>query len=151
MRTLTVDVLFTSENIYGKQMLDTNMSSVVYSITGKTGRMIILGDAVDIECPMLNAIYGSTLKANVVQVAHHGYNGGNAEMYASIGADYAIWANSYDAVLENALHIQSKNKRNKFDYKTVKCNIIPSGGAPIILSENMMKNDVMDLDVGLTG
>ena len=148
---ITIDVLFTSENIYGKQMLDTNMSSVVYSITGKTGRMIILGDAVDIECPMLNAIYGSTLKANVVQVAHHGYNGGNAEMYASIGADYAIWANSYDAVLENALHIQSKNKRNKFDYKTVKCNIIPSGGAPIILSENMTKNDVMDLDVGLTG
>lgn len=149
---ITIDVLFTSENIYRKQMPDTNMSSVVYSITGKTGRMIILGDAVDIECPMLNAVYGSTLKANVVQVAHHGYNGGNAEMYASINADYAIWSNSYETVIENSLHIQSKNKRNKFDYKTVKYNIIPSeSSAPIILTENMTERDIADFDVGLTG
>lgn len=149
---ITIDVLFTSENIYRKQMLDTNMSSVVYSVTGKTGRMIILGDAVDIECPMLNAVYGSTLKANVVQVAHHGYNGGNAEMYASINADYAIWSNSYETVIENSLHIQSKNKRNKFNYKTVKYNIIPSSSSgAIILTETMTQNDMADLDAGLTG
>ena len=149
---ITIDVLFTSENIYRKQMLDTNMSSVAYSVTGNSGRMIILGDAVEIESPMLNAVYGSTLKANLVQVAHHGYNGGNAEMYASINADYAIWANSYETVIERSLHIQSKNKRNKFDYKTVKYNLIPSNtSAPIILTENMTQSDMLDFDAGLTG
>ena len=54
---IDIDVLFTTENIYKKQMYDTNMSSVVYSITGSSGRMIILGDAQDIQCPTINAIY----------------------------------------------------------------------------------------------
>ncbi len=149
---IDIDVLFTPENIYRKQMLDTNMSSVVYSITGASGRMIILGDAVDIECPMLNAIYGSALKCDLVQVAHHGYNGGNAEMYANMDADYAIWSNSYEVVIQNKLHIQSSNKRNKFDYKTVTYNFIPSeSGEPIILFEGMTKAQLAQYDAGLTG
>ena len=73
-------------------------------------------------------------------------------MYASINADYAIWANSYETVIERSLHIQSKNKRNKFDYKTVKYNLIPSNtSAPIILTENMTQSDMLDFDAGLTG
>ncbi len=149
---IDIDVLFTSENIYRKQMLDTNMSSVVYSITGESGRMIILGDAVDIECPMLNAIYGSALKCDLVQVAHHGYNGGNAEMYASMDADYAIWTNSLQKVLKDKLHIQSKNTRNRFNYKTVTYNFIPDDGSePIVLYEGMTKAELAQYDAGLTG
>lgn len=133
-------------------MLDTNMSSVVYSITGESGRMIILGDAVDIECPMLNAIYEDTLKCDLIQVHHHGYNGGNAEMYASMNADYAIWTNSLETVVADKLHIQSKNTRNRFNYKSVDYNLIPStSGEPIILFEGMTKEQVARFDAGLTG
>lgn len=147
---IDIDVLFTSENIYRKQMLDTNMSSVIYSVTGATGRMIILGDAVDIECPMLNAIYGSALKADLVQVHHHGYNGGNAEMYASIDADYAIWTNSIQVVYERQLYISSKNPRCRFDYKSVDYNLIPNdGGEPIILYAGMTREEVAAFDAGL--
>ncbi|MBO5415029.1 MAG: MBL fold metallo-hydrolase [Clostridia bacterium] len=149
---IDIDVLFTTENIYRKQMLDTNMSSVVYSITGESGRMIILGDAVDIECPMLNAIYEDTLKCDLVQVHHHGYNGGNAEMYASMNADYAIWTNSREIVVNERLHIQSVNTRNRFDYKSVDYNFIPSdGGEPIILFEGMTKEELAKFDAGLKG
>lgn len=141
---LDIDVLFTSENIYRKEMWDTNMSSVSYSVTGKTGRMIVLGDSVDITCPMINAIYGSSLKCNLVQVAHHGYNGGNAEMYASMDADFAIWTNSYEVVMARGLYLKSSTPRNKFDYTTVSANIIPKMGPDdIILSSEMTKDDII--------
>ena len=146
-----IDVLFTSENLYKKQMLDTNASSVVYSITGKTGRMIILGDAVDPECAVLNAIYQDDLRCDIVQVAHHGYNGGNVNMYASMNAEYAIWANSLETILERNCHIQSINKRNQFNYKTVTYNFIPSAEVGyLILSETMTKADLEALDAKLT-
>ena len=141
---IDIDVLFTSENIYRKQVFDTNMTSVSYSVTGKTGRMIVLGDSVDITCPMINAIYGSTLKCNLVQVAHHGYNGGNAEMYASMNADFAIWTNSYEVVMARGLFLKSSTPRNKFDYTTVSANIIPKMGPDdIILSSEMTKDDII--------
>ena len=143
---IDIDVLFTTENIYRKQMYDTNMSSVCYSITGDTGRMIILGDSVDITCPMLNAIYGSSLKCNLVQVAHHGYNGGNAEMYASMDADFAIWTNSYEVVMTRGLYLKSSTPRNKFDYTSVSANIIPKMGPDdIILSEEMTADEIVQI------
>lgn len=141
---IDIDVLFTTENIYRKEMWDTNMSSVCYSITGDTGRMIILGDSVDITCPMLNAIYGSTLKCDLIQVAHHGYNGGNAEMYASMDADFAIWTNSHEVVMTRGLYLKSSTPRNKFDYTTVSANIIPKMGPDdIILSEEMTADEIV--------
>ena len=148
---IKIDVLFTSENLYKKQMLDTNASSVVYSINGKTGRMIILGDAVDPECAVLNAIYEDDLRCDIVQVAHHGYNGGNVNMYESMNADYAIWANSLETVLDRNCHIQSINKRNQFNYKSVIYNFIPSvADGFLTLSEDMTEADLAALDAGLT-
>ncbi len=148
---LYIDVLFTPENLYKKQMLDTNASSVVYSITGDAGRMIILGDAVDPECAVLNAMYEDELRCELVQVAHHGYNGGNKDMYQSMNADYAIWANSYEVIIERNCHIQSVNKRNQFDYKSVTYNFIPSEeNGPIILSEKLTYQDLAKLDAKLT-
>ena len=142
--SMDIDVLFTSENIYRKPMYDTNMSSVSYSVTGDTGRMIVLGDSVDITCPQINAVYGSSLKCDLVQVAHHGYNGGNAEMYASMDADFAIWTNSYEVVMTRGLYLKSSTPRNKFDYTTVSANIIPKMGPDdIILSEEMTADEII--------
>ena len=42
--------------------------------------MIILGDQQEIGCAILNAIYEDDLKCDIVQVAHHGYNGGDTDM-----------------------------------------------------------------------
>ena len=148
---IDVDVMYTTENLYKKPMMDTNMSSVIYSITGNGGRMIVLGDAQDVQCPTLNAIYGSTLKCDLIQVAHHGYNGGNAQMYANMNAKYAIWSNSYTTIIGRSLHIPSKYPRNTFDYKTVEYNIIPiEYGETIILREGMTKEELAHYNTQLT-
>ncbi len=164
---MTIDILFTSENLYRKQMRDTNMSSVIYSLTGSAGRMIILGDQQESGCAILNAIYGKTLKCDIVQVAHHGYNGGDTDMYASMDAKYAIWSNSYEVVTGTSsgdtsgevneetagvkLYDTTANPRNFFDYKSVDANLIPkiSDKNPIILTDTMTASQIKALDAGL--
>ncbi|MBO5416820.1 MAG: MBL fold metallo-hydrolase [Clostridia bacterium] len=149
---IDIDILWTAENSYKKSMVDTNQSSVLYSITGNSGRMIILGDQQERGCAILDAMYGSTLKCDLVQVSHHGYNGGDEAMYASMDADYAIWSASKEAIISGNRHIQSINKRNLFDYKTVEYNLAPKNSGPaIILYEGMTKAELAELDIGLEG
>lgn len=146
-----IDVLWTSENLYRKQMLDTNMSSVLISVTGESGRMILLGDQQEYGCAMMDAIYGSTLKCDLVHVAHHGYNGGDEAMYASMAAKYAMWSSSVEKINNNNLHYNPSYGRNKFDYTTVDANIAPTNsGEPIILFEGMTREQILALDIGLT-
>ncbi len=148
---IVIDVLWTSENLYKKAMIDTNQSSVLYSITGNSGRMIILGDQQERGCALLNAIYGDTLKCDLIQVSHHGHNGGDEDMYASMAASYAIWtAPSEDIISENR-HYKPSYGRNLFDYTTVEYNIAPSKyGSNIILYDGMTKAELAELDIGLT-
>lgn len=149
---IDIDILWTAENGYKKAMVDTNQSSVLYSITGNSGRMIILGDQQERGCALLDAIYGDTLKCDLVQVSHHGYNGGDEAMYASMDADYAIWTASKEAIISGNRHIQSINKRNLFDYTTVEYNIAPTNSGPAItLYEGMTKTELAVFDIGLTG
>lgn len=143
-----IDVLFTCENFYKKQMLDTNGSSVVYSITGDSGRMLVLGDLVDPAGGVLNAVYGSSLKCDLVQVAHHGYNNGNPDMYKSMDADYAIWTSDKKSITG----YKNASWRNFFDHTSVYSNIIPDASKPAItITENMTKADMVALNVDLSG
>ncbi|MBO5415028.1 MAG: MBL fold metallo-hydrolase [Clostridia bacterium] len=145
---ICVDVLWTTENHYGKDIIDTNQTSVMYSVTGNSGRMIILGDQQERGCAMLDAIYGSSLKCDLVQVSHHGYNGGDEAMYANMNADYAIWSASEEEIKADKRH--SQNSRNLFDFKTVTYNIAPSeSGSPVILYDGMTKAELAAYDIGL--
>lgn len=148
---ICVDVLWTTENHYGKAIIDTNQTSVMYSLTGNSGRMIILGDQQERGCAMLDAIYGSSLKCDLVQVSHHGFNGGDEAMYASMDADYAIWSNSSEAIISNNLHYDPSYGRNLFDFTTVTYNIAPSeSGSAIVLYDGMTKAELAQYDIGLT-
>lgn len=141
---LDIDILFTTENMYKKQMLDTNASSVAYSITGNTGRMIILGDMVDPACAVLNAIYETDLDCDIFTVAHHGANGGNKDMYASFSGDYAVWPQVQEEGFEKPY------KRNQFDHTTVTYNLFPhTDGTEVVLNEEMTKEDLAQYHINI--
>lgn len=143
---LDIDVLFTTENMYKKQMLDTNASSVAYSLTGPKGRMIILGDMVDPACAVINAIYDTDLECDIFTVAHHGGNGGNKDMYASFNADYAVWPQ----VVEEGF--KKPYARNQFDSKTVELNLFPhTDGTEVVLNETMTKADLEKYHIDIVG
>ena len=157
---VTFDVFFTSENLYDSQMINTNSSSVVYQLTFSDSqkKMLILGDMYYDGCQLLNLIYGSGLASDVVQVAHHGYNGGNADMYKKVNATYAFWTNSYQAVYVDSnrggtlVNLPSTDTTYNHVIKGVeaatnfKYHIIPTDsqntGTPVILKWGMTKSEL---------
>ena len=155
------DVLFTSENLYDTKMKNTNSSSVVYQLvfsdSGK--KMTILGDMYYDGCQLINLMYGNGLATDVVQVAHHGYNGGDSNMYKKINASYAFWTNSKATIDERGL----LEKSNSYNHITggvegasgFKYHVIPTdtenSGTPVILRWGMTKADLQALGLVTPG
>lgn len=132
-----LEVLMTTENLYKKHMFDTNMSSSIYMLTMPNGKVLALGDAVDGESKTLRKIYGKALKSDVVFLAHHGYNGGDEEMYHDIGAKVAIWPSGWKGVEGNAGSFV-----NHFDCNSVKYNLcIPDGEKEFILYDGVSEEE----------
>ena len=135
-----LEVLMTSENLYKKQMFDSNMSSVVYAFTMPDGRFIALGDAVDGASKMLRKIYGKSLKCDAVALAHHAFNGGDEEMYYDMGAKVAIWSLSLEDLIDRKL---IGNYTNHFDYNSVKYNFIMQKKEPaMVLYRGMSAEEI---------
>jgi hypothetical protein len=64
-------------------------------------------------------IYGDYLESDFVTVAHHGWDGGSTEFYATVRAEYALWPvglNGYFGVRSNYVTKEnlSANKRNEY-------------------------------------
>jgi len=137
---VTLEVLQTSENLYKKQMFDTNMSSVIYMLTTRDGKLLLLGDAVDAAAKILRKIYGKSLKCDAVVLAHHAYNGGDEELYDCAGASVAIWPNTYESILNNGL--VGNLVENHFDYRSVKYNFMMSQNEIMTLYQDMPINEV---------
>ena len=135
-----LEVLMTSENLYKKQMFDSNMSSVVYAFTMPDGRFIALGDAVDGASKMLRKIYAKSLKCDAVALAHHAFNGGDEEMYYDMGAKVAIWSLSLEDLIDRKL---IGNYTNHFDYNSVKYNFIMQKKEPaMVLYRGMSAEEI---------
>ncbi len=87
---LKIEILYTHEDTYPLGLEYFNNSSTVFKTTFMNNGVdadsgIWLGDLERIGSRRLRAMWGSEgLKADMVQVAHHGYNGVEAELYDQI-------------------------------------------------------------------
>ena len=91
IRNAKINILFTLD-VYDKTFDDYNNSSVVFKFEAEGKSMLFLGDHDD-GGALLSKTYGkSTLKSDIVQVAHHGLpeNSSNA-ICRVIDPDYAFW------------------------------------------------------------
>ncbi len=103
-----LQVLYTHEDIHPQELVYFNNSSTIFRIDlGVTDRdknqvasrddvvntesTIWLGDLERVGSKCMRAMYGDTLKADAVQVAHHGYNGVEKELYALIDPEVVLW------------------------------------------------------------
>lgn len=98
---VTMQVLFTHEdalNPAGNSTLvggDFNGTSTVVKITVGEMSMLILGDATSVnESFLVNAYSDATLKCDILQVAHHGFND-LPTLYGKVDASYALIPQSY--------------------------------------------------------
>lgn len=73
-----LEVLYTLESYLPKVLTAYNTTSIVINCEIAGEKFLILGDATGYALNICSRMYGSYLKADIVQLAHHGYNtGGN--------------------------------------------------------------------------
>lgn len=87
--------LYTLEDIYpitADDGIEFNNTSTVLRATVKGQRVLFLGDAMDLasNC-MLKYLSANTLKSDIVQFSHHGYEGGTKALYNAIAAPTVLW------------------------------------------------------------
>ena len=71
-------------------------------------KTLLLGDCgADEQSGLLNCYKASTLKSDVLQVAHHGINGCDSNLYNSVAASYAMIPVGADKIIVDGTKIDS--------------------------------------------
>ena len=83
-------MLFTYADMEPAVLDEMNTTSLVFRVTARDNSIMVLGDASNRSLNYLCNIYGDYLKSDMVQIAHHGYNG-VAKAYEWIDADVVLW------------------------------------------------------------
>ncbi len=85
-----VEVLLTPEDFYPSNIRYDNDTSVVYRVRCKGQSFMVLGDSTYDSANILLRRYGAALKSDIMQVAHHGYDGVDA-LYRAIDPTVVLW------------------------------------------------------------
>lgn len=89
-----VKFFFTWENFEDVTKYKTfNALSMIFKITGKYKSAMFIGDSTGSGPRRVNAMYGDRLdelKADIVQLAHHGLDGGDTWFYKNVDASIAL-------------------------------------------------------------
>ena len=101
MANATLEIMYTHEDAWPQRLQYFNNTSTIIRITldSTNGKGIVnstttgiwLGDSERVGSKCMRAMYGDTLKADIVQVAHHGWNGVEAELYDLIQPEIVLW------------------------------------------------------------
>lgn len=119
VRNIMIEVLYTQEDMYPLPLYYYNNTSMVtrFHMRVSNGKnsdgtmrfvpneqtILFLGDLHYQGDLRMRTMYGGEkkanafLKSNVVQVAHHGYNGCSQDMYDVVDADILLWPTKYSA------------------------------------------------------
>jgi hypothetical protein len=81
-----------------------NDSSIILRMNANGVKTIFLADAESQTTNLLNNMYGSTLKSDIMQIAHHGYSGGSTTLYQRIAPKYTLWPTSQECFNERTTH-----------------------------------------------
>ncbi len=84
-------VLFTHEDIYPERIGSFNDTSTVLMVSYSGQKLLFLGDLQESSCRKLEAMYKDNLKSDLVQVAHHGFNGSTVETYDFVSPAVVLW------------------------------------------------------------
>ena len=87
-----IDILYSFELLCPPEIDENfNMTSLMFSFEMADHRMIFLGDCMVPSSEFVTKMYGNTLKADFVQVGHHGSTGATTELYSLIKPSYVFW------------------------------------------------------------
>lgn len=91
----TVEVMSTPEDFVctGKELIAPNEGSVVIRITLAKTSFMVLGDAYPTTGDFMRDAYGEALQSDILQMAHHGFNGAvsSDKFYDKIDPKICLW------------------------------------------------------------
>ena len=98
--SVSAEILYTVEDILPSKLDYVNSSSLVvrFTIAGQT--ILALADATHTVSTILQNTYGSYLKSDIVQLAHHGIYPGHASLYTKINAPVLLWPSNTENAKE---------------------------------------------------
>lgn len=87
---MEIEMLFTYADMEPQKLDEMNTTSLVFRVTTYDNSIMVLGDASNRSLNYLIDTYGDYMESDMVQIAHHGYNG-VAEAYSCINADVVLF------------------------------------------------------------
>ena len=96
LASIDFEVLFTHEDIYPEKIGTFNNTSTILRFTCEGQSVLFLGDLQTASCRKLELMMGEALKSDVVQIAHHGFNGSTVETYDLVSPEIALWPTCAD-------------------------------------------------------
>ena len=89
--SVSAEILYTVEDVLPSKLDYVNSSSMVVRFTAAGQTILALADTTHSVSTILQNTYGSYLKSDMVQLAHHGTYPGHASLYTKIGAQVLFW------------------------------------------------------------
>ena len=89
--SVTAEILYTVEDVMPSKLDYVNTSSLIVRFKVKDQTILALADATHTVSTILQDTYGSYLKSDIVQLAHHGTYPGHASLYTKINAPVLLW------------------------------------------------------------
>ncbi len=139
IRNACIEVLYTQEDLYPTKLYYFNDCTLVTRVTIGGQTITYLGDVryegSDIMCDR----YGAELQSDIVQVSHHGYDGGTVQLYKMLNPKTCLWPSPIKDYEEfSSGSTNGYLAVNTFIFKTLKVptNIFAEPTATIMLPYN---------------
>ncbi len=94
VRNAVIEAYLSFADIYPEPIRWLNVASLVTKLHIAGQDILFLADAEIVTDDILPKMYGSALKSDIFQVAHHGYSGGSPELFNLIEPEVAMWTTS---------------------------------------------------------
>ena len=86
-----IEIIYTQEDYYPNPFPYANHTSAAFRITLGDTTFVLLGDCEAPLCASMASMYGTAIKSDILQVTHHGANGGDLQLYKNINPKICFW------------------------------------------------------------
>jgi beta-lactamase superfamily II metal-dependent hydrolase len=91
IRNACIEILYTQEDLYPTKLYFFNDCTMVSRITVAGQTITYLGDVRYEGSDRMSDRYKEALECDIVQVSHHGYDGGTIELYRYLNPKHCLW------------------------------------------------------------
>ncbi len=112
IRNAKITIYWSMDLFYPTEFTFFNESSLVFSVELEGHKIMYLGDMGPTSNTTVLRIYGSALESEIVQTAHHGFEGANYSTYSTIKPKYVFW--NTGKLTKELEHIKTRNGNDYF-------------------------------------